>query len=471
MEAQPRGRRTTILGIVAWVGAAAGVLAVFDFLSARSEHARQGWLVRSGDKFARPPVYGHFSPHLSRWILAGIAVAAVVGLLAWLAGRARVPGKVFVVASVLVFFSLSTAVAFVGGDRVEAAAGMGADIDVPVVERRGVREFVHSYPDLIGREVRGIHAMSHPPGRPLLAWLLHKSFGEHPLAKAVAVAAISSLVLIPVWLLTREMHGEPAARFALVLLASAPGPVMFAFASFEAIEAVFLVTVGWLFIRALRDDGSTMHAVGAGSVLGATMLFTFSTGIVAASLGLYAILTRPRKTALRVLFGATAGGLAALALMRVAIGFDPVAASSATRHLFAGLPPCPPNPGPGTGPCYLQRPYLYWLAGAPAAWLTFAGVALAGLGLRELFGRSRRYLIALAVPPAILYALPRSATGLFPGELERTVLYAFPFVAVAAGAALARLTSERGARVLTVVLVLLAGGQTIVLEALYRTGW
>ena len=470
MTARPSGRRT-IVGVVAWVVAAAAVLAVFDLLSARSEHARQGWLVRSGDKFARPPVYGHFSPHVSRWIVAAIVAAVGAGFLAWLAGRARMPGKAFVAASVLVFGSFATAVAFVGGDRVEAAAGMSADIDVPVVERLGVREFVRTYPDLIGREVRGIHAMSHPPGRPLMAWLLVTAFGDHPLAKAVAVAAISSLVLIPTWLLTREMHGEPAARFALVLLASAPGPLMFAFASFEAVEAVFLVTAGWLFIRAFRDDGSTAHAVAAGSVLGAAMLLTFSTGIVAAFLGLYAILTRPRGTALRALLGAAAGGLVALAVLRVAIGFDPVAASSATRQLFAGLPPCPPVPGPGTGLCHLQRPYLYWLAGAPAAWLTFAGVALTGLGLRELVGGHRRYLVALALPPAILYALPRSVTGLFPGELERTVLYAFPFVAVSAGAALARLTDERGARVLTVALILLAGAQTIALEALYRTGW
>ena len=471
MTRAAEGSRRLVASVLAWSGGTALALTVFDFLSARSDLARRGWLVGNGDLLARPPIYGQFHPHVAGWIFAAIAVAAVAGVLAWLAANTRIDRRVFVAASMLVFFGLAVAVAFVGGDRAEATAGMRTDPDTRVVGQLGVREFVRSYPDLVGEQLRGVHSLTHPPGRVVHAWILDRAFGNHPLARSVATAGLASLVAIPAWLLARELHGERVARHAVVLLVTAPGPILFAFASFEAVEMVALVTAGWLFARALRDDGDPGRAAGAGMVLGLAFLFTYSAAIVAAFLGLYAIFTRRRATVVRVLAGATAGGLGALAVLFLALGFDPFAVSTTTREFNSALPPCPDPITLGTGPCALPRPYGYWLAGSPAGWLTLAGVPVAGLGLRALFAERSRLLIAIILPNVILYVLPRDVTGLLPGELERTVLWAVPFTVVAAGVGLARAAGGRSGRVLTVGIALFAAGQAIAIEALYRTGW
>jgi hypothetical protein len=465
------GSRRLVVSIVVWTAGAAIGLAAFDFFSARSDLARRGWLVGNGDRLARPPIYGQFDPHVTGWILAAIGVAVVAGGLAWLAGRPGLDRRVFVAAAVVVFFGFATAVAFVAGDRVEATVGMRADPDGRVVGQLGLRDLVDSYPDLLGEQLHSVHSLTHPPGRPVFVWALDRAFGDHPLARSIAIAALASLVVIPAWLLAREMHGERVARHAVALLAAAPGPVLFAVASVEAVEAVALVTAGWLFVRALREDGDPRWAVTAGIVLGGTFFFTYSAAIVAAFLGLYALLTRRRATVLRTLAGATAGGLGMLAVLSLALGFDPFAVSTATREFNAALPPCPDPVPRGSPPCALPRPYWFWLAGSPAGWLTLAGVPIAGLGLRALFVERSRLLVALIVPNLVLYVLPHDVTGLVAGELERTVLWAVPFTAVAAGAALARASGERYRRALTVGLTLVGAGQAIAIEALYRTGW
>jgi hypothetical protein len=201
------------------------------------------------------------------------------------------------------------------------------------------------------------------------------------------------------------------------------------------------------------------------------MLFTYSAAIVGAFLAIYALLTRPRATLLRAVGGAAAGGVGALAVLSLTLGFDPFAVSSATRRFNSALPPCPEPPPPGTGPCALQRSTGYWIFGAPAGWLTFAGVPIVALGTRALFGGRWRYVVALALPNAVLYLLPHDVTGLLPGELERTVLWAVPFAAASAGAVVARLGARRSVRALAAGFALLAAGQTIAIEALYRTGW
>ncbi|MGH2785343.1 MAG: glycosyltransferase family 39 protein [Actinomycetota bacterium] len=463
--------RRFLNAIVAWTAGVALALGIFDLFSARSDLARRGWLVSNGDRLARPPIYGQFAPHITRWVLAAIGVALVAGGLAWLAGRPRFDRRAFLAATTLVFFGFATAVAFVAGDRVEASIGMRAEPDARVVDEIGLRTFVRDYPELVGEQVHSVHSLTHPPGRPILAWVLGKAFGDHPLAKSVAVAALSSLVIIPAWLLAREKHGERAAQYAVALLATAPGPILFAFASFEALEAVALVTAGWLFVRSLRGAGDPRWAAAAGAVLGGTMFFTYSAAIVGAFLGLYAILTKPRATVVRVLGGATAGGLGALALLYVALGFDPFATSTGTRRFNAALGPCPDPPPPGTGPCTLPRSYRYWLAGAPAGWLTLAGVPLAALSLRELIAGRSRFLAAMILPNLVLYVLPRDVTGLLAGELERTVLWAYPFVAAAVAPTLERVSGERAGRALIVALALCGAAQAITIEGLYRTGW
>ncbi|MFY9587328.1 MAG: hypothetical protein WAT66_07735, partial [Actinomycetota bacterium] len=111
---------------------------------------------------------------------------------------------------------------------------------------------------------------------------------------------------------------------------------------------------------------------------------------------------------------------------------------------------------------------VYWFFGDPAVWLTFAGLPIAALSLRELVFERPRLLIALFVPLLIA-----DATTIFRAETERVGIFAYPFVAVAAGIALARWEERTGARRPGVVAALVTFGalQAIALEALFHTFW
>jgi hypothetical protein len=107
---------------------------------------------------------------------------------------------------------------------------------------------------------------------------------------------------------------------------------------------------------------------------------------------------------------ATAGILAILA---VAFGYDPLAAVLATRDAYEH----------GIGG---RRPYLYWVIGAPAAFLIVLGPLLAERLLRgvELGGAAAR-AVALCV---LLSAL----SGVIEAEGERILQFLTPLAAVAA---------------------------------------
>jgi hypothetical protein len=106
--------------------------------------------------------------------------------------------------------------------------------------------------------------------------------------------------------------------------------------------------------------------------------------------------------------------------------------------------------------------------GNPAVWLTFAGLPIAAFALRELVVERPLWLIAFLIP-----LLAGDLTKIFPGETERIGQFATPFIAAAAGTALARWEAASGRRRPGVLaaLVVFAAAQAIVLEALFWTVW
>ncbi len=97
-----------------------------------------------------------------------------------------------------------------------------------------------------------------------------------------------------------------------------------------------------------------------------------------------------------------------------------------------------------------------------------AGISVAGMSSWELVTRRPRYLIALFIP-----LVAANLTRIFPAETERVGMFAFPFIAAAAGIALARWEDDTGGRRPGVLatLVVIAALQTILLEALYYNFW
>jgi hypothetical protein len=151
---------------------------------------------------------------------------------------------------------------------------------------------------------------------------------------------------------------------------------------------------------------------------------------------------------------ALAGGLAGLGALWLAFDFNVFASYVASLTHIPEVP---------------LRSYPYWIFGNPAVWLTFAGLPIAALSLLELVERRPPFLLALFVPLLIADVV----RGVFPGETERIGQFALPFIAVAAGASVARLESWSGRLRPDVVgaLVFFTAAQAIVLESLYYTVW
>jgi hypothetical protein len=189
-----------------------------------------------------------------------------------------------------------------------------------------------------------------------------------------------------------------------------------------------------------------------GLLLGFTSFFSYQVTFVAAFAVLYAFFARPWKDAVRLLVIAGVGGLVALAILRVAVGFNFYTDFNAARAVAPKL----------------KRVHLYWFFGDPAAWLIFAGLPIAAFGFRELVTKRPVWLLTFLTP-----LLLADLTTLFLGETERVGQFAAPFLAAAAGVALVRWERESGRDRSGVIatLVLLTAAQAIVIEALFWTVW
>lgn len=428
-------------------------LGLFDFFSAGSEVARRGLISQ------RPPVYGRFEPGFSRLGLVALAVAALGAAGAFLvARRERVRAAWLLPAAVAFLLSFAAATAVVNGDRKAYTDPLlrtrPADYqrDVPVVRALGVRAFVREHPRILPT-LTSIHSKTHPPGPVVFLSYLQSASPGRLVPRAAAIAFLGSLVLVPTWSLARRVADERGARYAVLLLAAAPAPVVFAFTSMDAVYASALAAAAALLAWGLGPGGRPWAAFGGGLALGLASILTYAVGFVAVFAVLYTLATRPFREAIRALAAAGAGGIAALAALRVALGFDLLASYRAS---FAVLPD------------ETDRSYLYWLVGNVAVWLTFAGLPIAALSLRELLARRPVYLLALFAPLAVA-----NLTKIFPAETERIGQFAYPFIAVAAGAALARWEESSGRRRPGVVATLVGFGalQAVALEALYYTFW
>ena len=149
---------------------------------------------------------------------------------------------------------------------------------------------------------------------------------------------------------------------------------------------------------------------------------------------------------------AGAGGLLALAILRIGLGFNFYTSFTAGRHVAPRL----------------KRVHLYWFFGDPIVWLIFAGLPIAAFALRELVTKRPGWLLAFLTPLVLA-----DLTRLFLGETERVGQFATPFIAAAAGIALVRWERESGRDRSWVIgmLVALTALQAILIEVLFWTVW
>lgn len=436
------------------------VLGLFDWFSAGSATAQRR-LVSD-----HPPVYGRFEPSFSAWGVLALALVAVgaFGAIA-LAKKERLRPMLFLALTVGFLLSFAASIAMINGDPeqfVEPLVRHGDYMDdVHFVHELGVRGFIEEHPDLVPK-FRASHSKTHPPGPVVFLWTLKGIFPGHVVPRALVIAALSSLVLIPTWFIARKVANERTAMYAVMLLAVAPAPGIFTFLSMDAFYATMIGTVAALLLWSLGKDAALRPAVIAGVAAGLASFMTYAVGFALIGIGLYALFTRPLRETLRWVVAVALGAVGSLIVLRLALGFDLLASYRAGTRLLQSWQDIAAMKRTPT------RSYEYWIFGNVGAWLTFAGLPIAALGLREMFFKRPAYLLSFFAPLALV-----TFHRFFSAEAERIGQFSIPFMAVGAAAAFERWERDSGRprRGVFAALIVLAGLQTVLLEALFHVFW
>ena len=411
-----------------------------------------------------PPIYGAYQPSFSGWGYFAVAGALIAAGAVFSLARAKQHRAMWVIPiAIAIVFAFGTSLAMVNGNPNEFVSPLKRttahygdyQADVRLVRQLGVRTFVKEFPQILKQRDRLIaaHSRTHPPGTEVLLSVLRSWFPKHLIPRALFIAFFSCLIMIPTWFIARALAGERAALIAVSLLAVAPAPGVYVFLNLDAFHATLLAGSAALLTWGLtKKDSHWAIMLAGGLLLGFTSFFSYQITFIAGFAVLYAFFARPWREAVKLLAIAGVGGLLALGILRLAIGFNFLACFNAARHVAPRL----------------KRVHSYWLFGDPAAWLIFAGLPIAALGVRELLTKRPAWLWTFLAPLVLA-----DLTTLFLGETERVGQFAAPFLAAAAGAALVRWEKESGRDRPGVIaaLVLLTAAQAIVLEALFWTVW
>jgi hypothetical protein len=264
------------------------------------------------------------------------------------------------------------------------------------------------------------HGESHPFGPELFYGLMIRLLSPDPLRVALGVAALTSLIVVPLWGLARE-SGLPkgACLAAAALYACSPPSLILASAGIDCVIALLMACGLWAWMAALRRGGF-------GLPLAAGLIAFFASLLSQAALYLlllYALLALPRllepagrrsaaaqfsAALLPVMAGHAALWLATSGSFR----YDRVMAYASGMH------------GPGEA-----RPYRIWSWGNGLLFLGYAGLGNAaayGGSLRRLQAAGALYWAGLASLTVMLL------NGLGHIEIQRIYLWAYAFLALGA---------------------------------------
>jgi hypothetical protein len=413
--------------------------------------------------FSHPPLYGIWAPTIDRLTLLVIPAALFLAAVGWLiTASRRVPTWLALVLVIAGGLCVAAMGELVRGDWHDLTRDLSTSdasphyaADLNFVQQYGVRGFAERRPDLTD-DFRSYHSKTHPAGALILLHVLFKLLGAgHPLRIATVVAGIGLLAAVAAWSMGTALGGDRAGRIAAVLFVAAPGPLMLAYTSMDAVFATVLTGAAALFMIAVHRSSAAMAAA-AGAVLALGTLLTFATAFLALAAAITIAIQAPDgRSRLRLLGAATAGGLATLGLAWVALGMDVVSA-----WLSAPQSGHPYDP--------------YWIIANPAAVLMYAGLPVAALGIAGLVRRppqTRRpvLILVLCVVMLVWGSLPSGFTDLRPGEVERTWAFLYPMLAAVAGVVVDRWTRDAGRwrGPIVAALVILAVAQTVLLHSLW----
>ena len=391
-----------------------------------------------------PPALGNWTPQADPLLVVSVACFAGAVAVAPRLLSPRVPPWAFAFAVLGLTLGLRLALAAGRGgteawshvfDPARSAEAKNEYLPALGALDFGVRFFLDRFAELV--PALPVHAAGHPPGLLLTLYVLGIDSPGGMAALCIGAGALSGPLG---YLLGRQVLGERGARLAALLLALAPGALLFGATSADAVYLALGLLAAW----PLAARAWPARAAGA-LILAVASFFAWSLLAV----GAWAVVLAWRRdgvraaAALAVLCAAVVAAF--YALLFAATGFDPIGTIRATEDVYrAGIASL--------------RPYWYWLFGSPVAFLLVLGLPIAWYAVRALAAGEA---LAVAVFAVIAAA---AVLGLTKAETERIWLFLAPFVCLAAATRL-----DRDAR-LTAILAALAV-QAVVYELLFDTVW
>ncbi|HVA48131.1 MAG TPA: glycosyltransferase family 39 protein [Pirellulales bacterium] len=433
--------------------------------------------VRPGVKVYRiVPLYLYWRPRLKTGVL--IATAVLAGFVWWLRRSLRPSGAnkragSAVVASLMAWHvAIAVSVALIDGGpgklwepfhvhRRSDYIGAVEWIDRP-------QTFLQDYPQLMPD--LPLHCRTHPPGGPLLLWMIAHSFGPGPFAASMATILLSSLATPAVYLLARDVLDEAPARLAAGIFLLAPNVVAY---SATCLDAVFMVPLVWTmcFLWIGRRQRPMLFGMAAGITGSLAALMTFSASVVelwavvALVLTAFCDPTRLRNT-LVALAAAAVSSVLFYAVLNAWSGYDPLAV---LRQAFEGQHEITNGRGHST-----LRQSVHFAVTNFVAFAFCSGLPIVLLWLRQSVreiplatSSSARWLLLsflvtlVGIDVAPLYTL----------ETERIWIFLVGFMAIGAAAHLNRTACRLDASPLVTAALLLQAGQTVLMEVLFEWVW
>lgn len=334
------------------------------------------------------------------------------------------------------------------------------------------RAFLRDYPRLMPE--LPLHCRSHPPGGPLLLWLVAQLFGAGPRPASLATIIIASLAAPAVYLLAAEVLPEAAARLASALFVLAPNVVCY---SATCMDAVFMVPLVWsfFFLYRGRHNRPLLHGVAGGIAGSLAALMTFSASFVALWAIVHLVLTasydrvRLRNAAMTVA-AAMATAVLFYSLLYALCGYEPLAV---LQQAFAGQDEAMKGRGHSS-----WRQSAHFVVTNLIAFLFCSGLPVVWLWLRQTAREFRQATSSAARWLLISFCLTLALIDLAPLytlETERIWIFLVGFLAIGAAARLAQTVSLGTMPLSTSPLVtatlVIEAVQTILMEVLLEWRW
>lgn len=382
------------------------------------------------------PLYAEPQPNLSLWILpASIVLAGFMLICRKILLQQATPPSRFFVVSILSFLVIGISVAMIDGYREVDGQHILAFLepytrtsleyygDVPKVDAVGFQSFLRDYakPELF--QTLSLHSQTHPPGGILFLWMASKCFGYNLLAASLASICFTSLAVIPIYWLAKDLYGDMVGRYATALFLIMPNFVMFTTTSMDGPFSVFPIVSIYLFYKA-ASARSTVYAVLTGIALGFGMFMTFSTVFIGLFFGVVTLLTlmMDRKRfkgmlTITLISGAAFAGF--YLLMYVLTGFNLLEVLLAAIEKDENLM--------GTGYESITR-YFHVSIANLFAFLIGIGIPMTIVWMKQIPGMFRRrdiYAISYFVSLLVI-----AFSTLYTMEVERIWIFMAPFVVI-----------------------------------------